>query len=159
LKKLINNKQVLSNTINCLLERGGKLLAKTKVETYLKEAETYNDPDRFLVKWAIKNNFLNIDDEIDIANVRGNFDKEIISEYLNQQTYDVFIFSKRGARGSKRLCNDNIPLEEAKKICQSDASKGANYMAGFVIHGTYSNYKQGEPFIIDNDKVINPVEN
>jgi hypothetical protein len=32
-------------------------------------------------------------------------------------------------------------------------------MAGFVIHGTYSNYKQGEPFIIDNDKVINPVEN
>jgi len=133
------------------------MLAKTKVETYLKEAETYNDPDRFLVKWAIKNNFLNIDDEIDITNIRGNFDKQIINKYLNQQTYDVFIFSKRGARGSKRLCNENISLEKAKKICQSDASKGVNYMAGFAIHGTYQNYREGEPFIIDGDEVVNPV--
>ena len=134
------------------------MLAKTKVETYLKEAETYNDPDRFLIKWAIDNNYINIDDEIDIANVRGNFGKQIINKYLNQQTYDVFIFSKRGARGSKRLCNENISLEKAKKICQSDASKGVSYMAGFAIHGTYSNYKQGKPFIIDGDRVINPVE-
>lgn len=135
------------------------MLAKTKVKTYLEEAETYNDPDRFLVKWAIDNNYITGDDEIDITNVRGNFDKEIISEYLKQQTYDVFLFSRRGARHSKRLCNENISLEEAKKICQSDASKGINYMAGFAIHGTYSNYKEGEPFIIDGDEVINPTEN
>jgi hypothetical protein len=133
------------------------MLAKTKVETYLKEAETYNDPDRFLVKWAIKNNYIAIDDEIDIANVRGNFGKQIINKYLNQQTYDVFIFSKRGARGSKRLCNENISLEKAKKICQSDASRGVSYMAGFAIHGTYQNYREGEPFIIDGDEVVNPV--
>ena len=43
------------------------MLAKTKVKTYLKEAETYNDPDRFLVKWAIKNNYIAIDDEIDLS--------------------------------------------------------------------------------------------
>ena len=70
------------------------MLAKTKVETYLKEAETYNDPDRFLVKWAIKNNYIAIDDEIDIANVRGNFDKEIISEYLTSRLMMCFYLAR-----------------------------------------------------------------
>ena len=120
---------------------------------FLKEAETYDYVQKALCEYALDNNYISDDDPVNIFYSDLGLDSSIVKEWKQQQTYDIILFSRRSGQIK---CNEDIKLKEAKKICDSNNSKGANYFAGYAVHGSFTNCKQGDDFLIDGDEVINP---
>jgi hypothetical protein len=123
------------------------------VKDYLDEADIYDYAGKKLVEWLLDEGALKEEDRINLFNPKEKISDEVLDRFYNEMTYDIILFSRKG---NQYITNEDISLEKAKMICNSDNSKGANYFAGRAIHGSFPHAKEGEPFIIEDGKVFNP---
>lgn len=123
------------------------------VEEYLEEGEIYDYGDKKLVEWLLDQGVIDKEDRINLFNPKENISDKVLDKFYNEMTYDIILFSRKS---NQYITNEDISLEKAKMICNSDNSKGANYFAGMAIHGSFPHAKQGEPFIIEDGEVYNP---